>query len=43
MIKYLQCTCVLLWAFVFAFTCDSAVAQATPIEKRGWKLTCHDE
>jgi beta-glucanase (GH16 family) len=41
--KYLQSTCVLIWAFVFAFTCDSAVAQATPIEKRGWKLTWHDE
>jgi beta-glucanase (GH16 family) len=28
---------------VFALTCDSAVAQTTPIEKRGWKLTWHDE
>src|SRR5437879_13801712 len=41
--KCLQYNYVLLWAFVFALTCDSAVAQATPIEKRGWKLTWHDE
>jgi beta-glucanase (GH16 family) len=41
--KFLQRTSVLLWAFVFGLTCNSAVAQSTPPEKSGWRLTWHDE
>jgi beta-glucanase (GH16 family) len=34
---------VLLCAFAFAVICNAAVAQTSPIERPGWRLTWHDE